>query len=55
VRWEYRPGSALFVRQQERSDYLPFEGGFRAAREARQIFGRPNDVFLVKATYWFTR
>src|SRR5688500_5288620 len=56
VRWEYRPGSALFfVWQQERSDYLPFEGGFRTAREARHIFGRPSNVFLVKATYWFAR
>jgi hypothetical protein len=56
VRWEYRPGSALFfVWQQERSDYLPFEGNFRPGREARQIFGRPSNVFLVKATYWFAR
>jgi hypothetical protein len=56
VRWEYRPGSALFfVWQQERSDFLPFEGGFRTGREARQIFGQPSNVFLVKATYWFAR
>ena len=56
VRWEYRPGSALFfVWQQQRSDYLPFEGDFRPGREARQIFGRPSNVFLVKATYWFAR
>ncbi|HUR00543.1 MAG TPA: DUF5916 domain-containing protein [Gemmatimonadaceae bacterium] len=56
VRWEYRPGSALFfVWQQERSDYLPFEGTFLTRRETRQIFGRPANVFLVKATYWFAR
>jgi hypothetical protein len=56
VRWEYRPGSALyFVWQQERSDFQPFEGEFRARRETSAIFGRPSNVFLVKATYWFAR
>jgi len=56
VRWEYRPGSALyFVWQQSRSDFLPFEGDFRPRRETMAIFGRPSNVFLVKATYWFAR
>ena len=56
VRWEYRPGSALyFVWQQSRSDFLPFEGDFRTRRETMAIFGRPSNVFLVKATYWFAR
>jgi hypothetical protein len=56
VRWEYRPGSALFfVWQQQREDFLPFEGDFRTRRETMGIFGRPSNVFLVKATYWFAR
>jgi hypothetical protein len=56
MRWEYRPGSALFfVWQQQREDFLPFEGDFRTGRETRMIFGRPSNVFLVKATYWFAR
>jgi hypothetical protein len=56
VRWEYRPGSAIFfVWQQERADFLPFEGDFRTGRDTREIFGRPSNVFLVKATYWFAR
>lgn len=56
VRWEYRPGSALFfVWQQQREDFLPFEGDFRTRRETMDIFGRPSNVFLVKATYWFAR
>ena len=56
VRWEYRPGSALyFVWQQQRSDYLPFEGDFRTHREIASVFGQPSNVFLVKATYWFAR
>jgi hypothetical protein len=56
VRWEYRPGSALFfVWQQRRSDFVPFEGDFRPRRESREIFGRPSNVFLIKASYWFAR
>jgi hypothetical protein len=56
VRWEYRPGSAFFfVWQQQREDFLPFEGDFRTGRETRGIFGHPSNVFLVKATYWFAR
>ena len=56
IRWEYRPGSALyFVWQQERSDFLPFEGDFQPRRETMAIFGRPSNVFLVKASYWFAR
>ena len=56
VRWEYRPGSALFfVWQQQREDFLPLEGEFRTGRETKMIFGRPTNVFLVKATYWFAR
>jgi hypothetical protein len=56
VRWEYRPGSALFfVWQQQRSGFQPFDGTFRTGRDLRDIFGQPSNVFLVKATYWFAR
>jgi hypothetical protein len=56
VRWEYRPGSAIFfVWQQERSGFEPFDGHFRTSRDVRDIFSQPSNVFLVKATYWFAR
>jgi len=56
VRWEYRPGSALFfVWQQQRSGFQPYDGTFRTGRDVRDIFGQPSNVFLVKATYWFAR
>ncbi len=56
MRWEYRPGSALFfVWQQERSAFTPLEGDFRLGRDTRDMFGRPSNTFLVKATYWFAR
>ncbi len=56
VRWEYRPGSALFfVWQQQRSAFTPFEGDFQFRRDTQDIFGRPSNVFLLKATYWFAK
>ena len=56
VRWEYRPGSALFfVWQQQRSGFQPYDGEFRTGDAVRDIFSQPSNVFLVKATYWFAR
>ncbi|MEJ7760671.1 MAG: DUF5916 domain-containing protein [Gemmatimonadaceae bacterium] len=54
VRWEYRPGSTLFfVWQQNRSDTDPI-GNFNFARDREALFSaRPDNIFLVKATYWF--
>src|SRR5687768_4261965 len=56
LRWEYRPGSALFfVWQQERSGFEPI-GDFRASRDIGDIFNTiPTNVFLIKATYWLGR
>jgi hypothetical protein len=53
VRWEYRPGSALFfVWQQDRSGSLPL-GDFDFGRDYGALFREPaRNVFLVKATYW---
>lgn len=56
LRWEYRPGSALyFVWQQERSGA---ESAFQfdARRDVGAIFReRPTNVFLIKAAYWLSR
>jgi hypothetical protein len=56
LRWEYRPGSALFfVWQQQRSGFEPI-GDFNASRDVGAIFRSvPTNVFLVKATYWIGR
>jgi hypothetical protein len=56
LRWEYRPGSALFfVWQQERSGFEPL-GNFEARRDIGEIFQTvPTNVFLIKATYWLGR
>jgi hypothetical protein len=54
LRWEYRPGSTLyFVWQQSRSSAAPV-GDFDFARDRRALFGaHPDNIFLVKASYWF--
>lgn len=53
VRWEFRPGSALYVVWNEnRADVSPV-GDFRFGRDFRAIPTAPShDVFLVKVSYW---
>jgi hypothetical protein len=56
LRWEYRPGSTLYlVWQQQRSGVEPF-GTFDFGRDTRAVFNAPPDnVFVVKVSYWFGR
>ena len=53
VRWEYRPGSALFlVWQQQRSGFAS-DGALRFGRDVGGLFGDPvENVFLLKVSYW---
>ena len=53
LRWEYKPGSSLFVVwQQGRQDELS-HGDFRFGRDFGGIFAAPaNNTFLVKLSYW---
>ncbi|WP_018127683.1 DUF5916 domain-containing protein [Balneola vulgaris] len=53
-RWEYRPGSTLFlVWQQQRSGFSP-NGEFNFGRDFQNLFDpEPTNVFLVKLSYWF--
>jgi hypothetical protein len=62
LRWEWQPGSTLFlVWQQRRAGDLACAvssprcrpGRFEFRRDAREMFdARPNNVFLVKMNYW---
>ena len=56
VRWEYRPGSAVFfVWQHGRTQDDRNPGTFEVARDYRDLFrAMPDNTFLVKATYWFS-
>ncbi len=55
IRWEYRPGSALFLvwaqgREQDGVDV----GSFSVSRDAGNLFRqRPDNTFLIKSSYWF--
>jgi hypothetical protein len=53
LRWEFKPGSTLFVVwQQAREDSVP-AGDFRFGRDFPNIFSvAPRNVFLVKLAYW---
>ena len=53
MRWEYRPGSALFfVWQQQRVGSEPF-GDFDFSRDFRGLVRQhPDNVFTIKATYY---
>lgn len=55
VRWEYRPGSTVFlVWQQGRSQDALNRGTFDMGRDYRDLFrAHPINTFLVKATYFF--
>ncbi len=56
ARWEFRPGSALYVVWNEnRADTLPI-GDFRVRRDLGGIVTAPShDVVLVKVSYWLPR
>jgi len=56
LRWEYRPGSALFfVWQQSRFEELG-RGEFGGRRDLNALWGvRPENVFVVKGTWWVGR
>lgn len=54
LRWEFRPGSTLFlVWTQSRSDEAPV-GDFDFGRDVRALFeADADDIFLLKINYWF--
>ncbi|HEX6938694.1 MAG TPA: DUF5916 domain-containing protein [Longimicrobiales bacterium] len=53
LRWEWRPGSTLYlVWTQDRSDTAPY-GDVRLGRDGDALLrARPDDIFLVKVSYW---
>ena len=55
IRWEYRPGSTLYlVWSQGRTRFDP-EGVFDLSNDLKQLFTAEGEhVFLVKLTYWFS-
>ena len=56
LRWEYRPGSSVFVVWQHgRQQGDRNVGDFSARRDYRDLFrAHPDNTFLVKASYWLS-
>jgi Domain of unknown function (DUF5916)/Carbohydrate family 9 binding domain-like len=53
ARWEFRPGSALYVVWNENRAQEIVQGDFSLNRDLRAISTAPShDVFLVKVSYW---
>jgi hypothetical protein len=53
LRWEYKPGSALFVVWQQGREDVASYGDFRFGRDFGRVFATPaSNVFLVKMSYW---
>jgi hypothetical protein len=53
LRWEWRPGSTLFVAwQQTREDFAPV-GTFDLPVDARALFAAsPDNILVIKVNYW---
>lgn len=53
LRWEYKPGSALYVVWQQGREGSTDRGRFDFNRDFGDVFGLPgSNVFLVKFSYW---
>jgi hypothetical protein len=54
LRWEWRPGSTLFLAwQQNRSDLVRTTGDFHLRRDGGALLTAPADnVFVLKVSYW---
>ena len=56
LRWEYRPGAALFVVWTQGREQSLRAPGFDGASELSNVFSlAPENVFLVKLSYWLSR
>jgi hypothetical protein len=55
ARWEFRPGSTLFLVWSQSRDYYDTAGKFEFRDNLTNLFSeeRPSDIFLIKFTYRF--
>ena len=55
LRWEFKPGSTLFVVWQQGREEEGERGDFRFGRDFRQTFSTAaSNTLLVKLAYWFS-
>ncbi len=55
LRWEYRPGSAVFLVWTQARDHWAEEGAFQVGDDVGRLFAQPPDnVLLLKVSYWLS-
>jgi hypothetical protein len=55
LRWEWRPGSTLYVAWQQTRRGFGADGDFDLGRDPRLLFRTaPDNIVMVKATYWLS-
>lgn len=56
LRWEFRPGSTLFLVWTQSRSHFEEDGRFRFGRSFdRLLETKPDNIFVVKLTYWLSR
>ena len=56
LRWQWHPGSTLYVVWTEQRQNSAWPGAFALGRDTRALLSAPaDDVLMVKVTYWIGR
>jgi hypothetical protein len=56
MKWEYMPGSSLYFVWTHGREYYEDNGEFELNRSIDQLVdANPDDIFMLKTTYWFSR
>jgi len=54
LRWEYKPGSSLYLVWTQNREETESNGEFNLSHSAGRIFDvKPQNIFLLKISYWF--
>jgi hypothetical protein len=55
IRWEYRPGSQIYLVWSQESTGEDDYGDFQFRRDLKNLYNTsPNNIFLIKLNYWFS-
>lgn len=55
VRWEYQPGSTLYLVWSQNKGHFSYDPAFAVRDNMQNLFNtKPDNVFLIKMNYWFS-
>jgi len=55
IRWEYSPGSTIFLVWSQGRTSSATNGSFEYGQDMKELFGiQPHNVFLIKFSHWFS-